>query len=52
VALPGAVRAAVGIYNTRDDLSRFFHALDDVMAGRTPLETHNLPPHESAMLVS
>lgn len=52
VPLPGAVRAAVGIYNTQGDLDLFFDALDDILAGRTPLQTEDLQPQESAMLVS
>lgn len=38
VDLPGAVRAAVGIYNTEAELDRLFEALDGMMAGKVPLE--------------
>lgn len=38
VDLPGAVRAAVGIYNTQEELDHLFAALDGIMAGTTALE--------------
>lgn len=37
IELPGAVRAAVGIYNTQGELDLLFGALDDLMSGKTKI---------------
>ncbi len=51
VDLPGAVRAAVGLYNTQEELDLLFTAIDDILGGKTPITT-DTEPAEAALLAT
>lgn len=49
VDLPGAVRAAVGLYNTQDELDLLFTAISEILDGKTPMVTDVEPPESSLL---